>query len=157
VSRAATVESDAFDKTFAIAGGKVIGGFSSLMRFSGKTISEHVLEIATPLIRGTRTIQSLAPRIEAEITDRLAHIDDQEVIFPCRKLDVFLVTGANLTRSDMQIVSISFFPKQNLITSGTETVAANTRNRYFVRGEDKAAAAAARLLANDRPTKAQPS
>jgi len=156
VTRPATIESNAFDKTFALAGGKVIGAFSGLMRFSGNTISKHVSEIATLLLSRECGLQSLAAGLEAEIRNRLAQIDDQEVIFPCRKLDVLLVAGDNLTRSNMRIVSIRFSPKENAIASETETVAADRRNRYYVRGEDKAAAAAARLLADNRAPNKDP-
>ena len=48
VTDPATVESDSFDKTFAIAGGKIVGAFCGLMSFSGRTVAEHVDEIVRP-------------------------------------------------------------------------------------------------------------
>lgn len=149
VTQPASIASDEFDKTFSLDRGKLIGAFSGLMRFSGKTISEHVSEVAVPLLCRPVDLQALTKEIEKEIKQRLAHIDDQEVIFPCRKLDMLLVAGMNLSRSEMRIVSIRFCPKDNVMTSETDTIAADRANRYYVRGEDHAAAAAGRLLADN--------
>jgi hypothetical protein len=149
VTQPASIESDEFDKTFSLGRGKLIGAFSGLMRFSGKTVSEHVSEVAVPLLCRPVDLQTLTKEIEKEITQRLAHIDDREVIFPCRRLDMLLVAGMNLSRSEIRIVSIRFYPKDNVMTWETDTVAADRANRYCVRGEDHAAAAADRLLANN--------
>ena len=106
----ATIASDTFDKTFALAGGKVVGAFSGLMSFSGRTIAEHIAEIAAHLLSQLSDLHSLTTELEVKMISRLTQIASQEVIFPCRKLDVLLVGGANLMRSDMRIVSIRFFP-----------------------------------------------
>jgi hypothetical protein len=138
----ATVTSDTFDKTFALAGGRIIGAFSGLMSFSGKTIDEHVAEILTNYLSPASELETLSAKLDTEMRKRLTAIDSQEVIFPCRRLDILVVGGAKVTRSNMRIVSIRFYPTGNAIVSESDTVAADRQNRYYVRGEDMAAAAA---------------
>jgi hypothetical protein len=150
VATPAQVATETFDKTFALAGGKVLGAFSGLMRFSGKTVADHAAEIADALAAQERDLDAIVTRFVTEMSARLKSIDKDEVIPPCRKLDVLLVGGAQLTRAHMRIVSLRFFPDRDRIATDSETVAADRRNRYYVRGEDKAAAAAGRILGANR-------
>jgi hypothetical protein len=152
----ATIESDTFDKTFTLVGGKIIGALSGLMSFSGNTVSNHISEIVTPLIYNECDFYSLAGKLELDLKKRLTQIDDQEVIFHCRKLDVLLVGSADLTRSNMCIISIRIFPQQNIIMSERERVEAGDQKRFYVRGEDKAVSAAVRLFAKDKAPNKDP-
>ena len=149
VTRLASIESESFDKTFSLDRGKVIGALSGLIRFSGKTLSEHVSDVAAPLLCRSGDLQALTNEIEKEVSQRLAHIDTHEVIFSCRKLDLLLVAGMSLGKADMRIVSIRFYPKDNVIASESECVAAYQKVQYYARGEDKAVAAARGILAKN--------
>jgi hypothetical protein len=44
VVKPAPIESEKFDKTFSLDGGRVVGAFAGLMCFSGKEIAEHIDE-----------------------------------------------------------------------------------------------------------------
>ena len=147
VAEPATIDSDAFDKTFALGDGEVIGAFAGLMRFSRKTISEHVLEIG---YSGKYDLQSLATEVEMQMKDRLEQLDDKEVIFPFRRLDILLVAGANFTRSNMQIIAIRLYPQERRIASEVEICPAVDRLAYCVRGDEKAWKAACRIFQANR-------
>jgi hypothetical protein len=81
---------------------------------------------------------------------RLSEIDPEEIVFACRTLDMFLVGGGNLTRSEMGIVCIRFSPQGEEIVAEEDTVWADRGKRYCVRGEDRGKAAAARVFDVDR-------
>ena len=146
----ARILSESFDKTFALFGGRVIGTFSGLMSFAGKTIAEHAAEILGEFVTQVSDLQRVVSEFSDKMVNRLSLIGPEEVIFPCRKLDVLFVGGKNLRRSDMRIVSIRFSPDGGVILPEIETVVADRSNGYFVRGEDNAAHAAGRTLAQNR-------
>ena len=50
VSKPAQIESDDFDKTFELGDRKIVGACCGLVSFSGLTVGEHIVEIATPAI-----------------------------------------------------------------------------------------------------------
>jgi hypothetical protein len=154
----ATIESDSFDKTFALAGGKIIGAFSGgVMRFSGNTVFEHISEIATPLLdRHEFTLEGLAAELEDRISDRLANIDEREVIFRYRNLAVLLVGGASVTRSNMRIISIQFVPNEKTITCKKKVLFPDRRKIHYTEGDNRAAKAAHRFLANSRAPNEDP-
>ena len=155
VKQPASIESNDFDKTFSLDGGKLIGAFSGLMLFSNKSVSEHVSDIASPLLSRPVDLPALTTEIEKQMTKELTSIDEKEVIFRCRQLDLLLVGDEKLSRSEMRIVSIRFYPEGHVITSKRDTNTADRKLRYVVRGDDKAAAAAARgvLDCNNAPNR----
>src|SRR6266446_3627947 len=99
VVRTATIESDTFDKTFAIGNGQVIGAFAGLVRFSGKTVADHILEIGTDSLNQRHDLGSLGDDLQRAIRMRLQLIDRDEVIFSERRLDVLLAAGEKLSRA----------------------------------------------------------
>ena len=54
-SKPLKVESDDFDKTFSLAGGKIIGAFCGLLEFGERTIAEHIQEITRDSFTSERT------------------------------------------------------------------------------------------------------
>jgi hypothetical protein len=146
----AQVESETFDKTFVLAGGRLVGAFAGLMQFSGKTVAEHAAEAADELATKESNLDIFVRHLAAEISTRLEGVDRNEVIPAYRKLDMLLVGGAHFTRADMRIVSLSFLPQDDRIVTETNTVWADRRNQYFVHGEDRARAAAVMTLNSNR-------
>jgi len=147
VIQPAAIESDEFDKTFSLGEGRLIGAFSGLTHFSGKNIREHVEEVIVPLLHSTTSFEALSLELEKEFYSRFIQIDSHEVILPCRKLEMLLVAGNNLNRSEMRIRSIRFIPKGNEIVKESNIFAADkTRNRYVVGGDMQAGRAAMDVL-----------
>jgi hypothetical protein len=148
----AQIKSDAFDKTFSLTDGRVIGAFCGLMEFSGQTSSEHIREIVanSPDV----TLASLVTKVRNELEIRLAGIPQQEVIFTSRNIDLLLLGTNQCKRPEMQIVAISFFPQNDKILSKIETLPAGKTNRYYVYGEDRAKQAASHVFnKNQAPNK----
>ncbi len=142
----AKIESDAFDKTFALGAGKVVGAFAGLMRFSGKTVGLHLTEVADESIGQGHNLLQLATHIRETIARRIEAIADSEVVFPERKLDLLLVGGQNLSSADMRIVSLRFFPRGDRIEAEENTVRAEATNRYYLHGSEQATAAAKKVF-----------
>lgn len=146
----ARISSEAFDKTFAIYNGNVIGAFAGLMHFSGKIVADYISDIALSHSGLEPILAPLAETVREEMSARLLNIDPKEVMFACRKLDLLLVGRRNITRAEMGIVSIRFSPQGEGIVSEEDTVWADRGKQFYVRGEDRAKAAAARVLDADR-------
>lgn len=157
VVQRAVITSEEFDKTFSLNRGKLIGAFTGLMSFSGKSIGQHILEIIdnsdnSPV--GKNKFSTITARIEQEMKTKLGQIDNQEVIFACRKLDILLVGSETLTRYEQRIAAISFFPDNGSIVSKKEIVAAKQFNQYYVYGEEKARTAATQVFrSNSAPNR----
>jgi hypothetical protein len=141
----AIVTSAEFDKTFSLDSGKLIGAFAGLMSFSGKNIGQHIAEIIANSVDG-KDCSIITVTIEQEMKRRLARINDREVSFDQRKLDILLVVGENLTRRQLKIASLRFIPDNGIVSSQKEIVSAEQFNRYYVHGEDKAKVAATRIF-----------
>ena len=150
VTKPALISSESFDKTFVIYDGKAIGAFSGLMHFSGKTVADHISEIAVSHTSFGISLTALAETVREEMRDRLWEIDPEEVVFACRTLDILLVGGRNLTRAEVGIISIRFSARRDAIISEEDIVWADRGNRYYVRGEDRAIRAAARVFETNR-------
>ena len=71
VARPAVVESDSFDKTFTLADVKEIGAFAGLTRFSGKTVGEHVSEVAAKSTAIVNDFTTLTNLVQESVAQRL--------------------------------------------------------------------------------------
>jgi hypothetical protein len=148
------MDSDEFDKTFAIGDGTVVGAFAGLMCFSGKDIGEHVREIFGNGNCAKAGFAGVVATVQKEMESRLSGSDEAEVVFRFRKLDLLLVAGKSLSRKEHQIAALRFFPRAGSIRSELELITPNGGLRFYVFGEDNARAAACRWLkANDSPNK----
>jgi len=150
VLRRAQVAGGDFDKTFVLFGGKVVGAFAGLTRFSGKTVGEHIAEIVG---EGRATPPSLADVDEAvreELIARLSSVSPDEVLPDCRKVDVLLAGGAQLTRRHFQIARLRFAPHQGglgvLCQADRVAHRPGDTMRYAMFGDDSASAAGAQLV-----------
>jgi len=145
-SKPLKVESDDFDKTFSLAGGKVIGAFCGLLGFGKRTIAEHIQEITRDSFRSGMTFMEIVELVEQELTARLNQVDDEEVTRLCRNVDLLLVGGAQLTRNKMRIAGVRFCAKPDRVTPSRDVVSAPKANQYYVYGEDLARIAAAKTF-----------
>jgi len=138
-----------FDKTFVLFGGKVVGAFSGLTRFSGKTVGEHIVEIVGEGRRTPRSLAAVGKAVKEELIARLSNVSPDEVLPDCRKVDVLLAGGAQLTRHHFQIARLRFAPSHGgLGVLCQDDFVGHRRGdtmRYAMFGDDKASAAGSRL------------
>jgi hypothetical protein len=154
VVRPAAIESEVFDKTLTLDGNKIVGAFCGLMSFSGQSIAEHITEIVSPPIPSGAQFAPVVENIAGEVARRLNCVADREVTFPCRKLDLLLVAGESLTRSGLCIASIRVHPVNGAIKADTGIVRADSSNRYWIYGDDRAVSAARTVFeANHAPNR----
>jgi len=144
------VESDDFEKTFSLAGGKVIGAFCGLLEFGKRTIAEHIQEITRDSFSSGRTFMQIVDLVQQELTARLNQVDDGEVTRLCRNVDLLIVGGAQLTRKKMRIAGVRFCAKPDGVTTTRNVVSAPRYKQYYVYGEDLACRAAIRTFEADR-------
>jgi hypothetical protein len=145
------IERDDFDKTFALNNGRVVGAFCGLLEFGGLTVGNHVQHIVEPLLLGDPDLRTLTNAVRSGLSTRLRNINDQEVVFDSRKLDLILVGGRNLSRAEMCIVAFRFSPSNGRIESTMkEALPDKSRKRYYVLGDDEAGSAASKFFENDR-------
>jgi hypothetical protein len=154
VVQSGAIDSDEFNKTFAIGERTLVGAFAGLMRFSGKDIGEHVREIFDNANCANAGLAQVVEIVEKEMVSRVSGIDGQEVVFDFRKLDLLLVAGKSLSKKEHQIAALSLFPRDGTIASKLELVPADGGLRFYIFGEDNARAGACRFLkANSSPNK----
>ena len=154
VVKPATIESEVFDKTFALDGNKIVGAFCGLMSFSGQSIAEHIAEIVSPPIPSGAQFAPIVEKIAAEVARKLHCVADREVIFACRKLDLLLVAGESLTRSGLCIASVRVHPANSAVKADTAITRADSSNRYWIYGDDRAVAGARTVFeANHAPNR----
>jgi hypothetical protein len=146
-----TIESDSFDKTFVLSGGKIIGAYCGLLEFSGHTTSEHISEIVGASgITGAR-FESIVDEIAEKVSDRLSQVDEAEVALAHRKLNLLLVAGEHLTRSDLRIAPIEFHPGDRCVAVvKSKPIVPDQRVWYCIRGESNACAAAEKVFATNQ-------
>ena len=145
-SKPLTIESDVFDKTFSLAGGKVIGAFCGLLEFGERTIAEHMQEITRDSFGNDRTFLEIVELVEQELEARLNQIDDREVGRLYRNVDLLLVGGARLTQHKMRIAGVRFCAKSDGVTHTRDIVSAAKANQYYLYGDDLACKAARRTF-----------
>lgn len=146
------VESDDFDKTFSLAGGKVIGAFCGLLEFGERTIAEHMQEITRDSFGSGMAFMEIVELVERELTDRLNQLDDRKVTRLSRKVNLLLVGRAHLTQGKMRIAGIRFCAKSDGVTPARDVVSATRANQCYpiVYGEDLARKAAVRTFDDNR-------
>lgn len=149
-SKPLRIESDEFDKTFSLAGGKVIGAFCGLLEFGERTIARHIQEITRDSFRGGMTFMEIIELVEQELEARLNQVDDREVGRLSRNVDLLLVGGAQLTQHKMRIAGVRFCAKSDGVTHTRDIVSATKANQYYLYGEDLACKAAARTFDGNR-------
>jgi hypothetical protein len=144
IGQPATVESDTFDKTFELDGGSIIGAFCGLVEFSGRTIAGHIREIVGPTPASGTKLAAILDQIAKEMQNRLNQIDEGEVALTERAVDLLIVGGEHLTRSELRIFSARFSPQGSAVVSETKSWIKYCRARE----ESASVAAGAYLDAN---------
>jgi len=151
VMQPASIISEDFDKTFSIDDGRIIGAFVGLVFFSGRSVADHISEIARRALTDSSSFKEIVDKIEEKTKGLLQQIGPEEVVFHRRKIDVLLVGGENLTKSKLRIASLRFLPIGEKIKSEKEIKIPDTHKKcYYVYGEDNACIAADKVLAQDR-------
>ncbi len=146
----ALVESEEFDKTFSVGGGKVIGAFAGLMSFTGKDVAEHIDEIFQDSASTETELNVIAAKVAEGIKSKLSNINQQEVIFECRKLDVLLIGCRSQAKRELEIARLRFSPSNREIVVCVNIYSSGNQIYHALFGDDKATAIAHRLLSNNR-------
>lgn len=146
------IESDEHDKTFVCCAGRINATHSGLMRFSGKSVPEHVSEFLESGAHPIRMIAEAAGELAEKLPGRLESIDDSEVSFENRKLDLLLIGHAFGQSKPTKMVALSFRPEGGRIAVVRKDVSGRKANRFHLFGDDSAQAQAKRVLeSNDSP------
>ncbi len=109
------VKSDSFNKTFKAADGNIIGGFSGLMNFSGKTSGAHMEEILNQVLPSHVNIDKHLDIACKLFKARLLEINEKEVMFSCRSVSFILSTSLEDNLKNFALYKICFTPKANTI------------------------------------------
>ncbi len=141
IGQPAPVESLTFDKTFALAEGKIIGAFCGLVEFSGRTIAEHVSDVVGATVAHGATLEPVFDQVATEMRHRLNQVSEGDVALAARVVDLLMVGGQHLTRSDMRIFSARFHPR-----GGDVILDKNSHSKFCRAGADGAAATAGAYL-----------
>jgi hypothetical protein len=150
VVKPAPIESEECDKTFSLDGGRIVGAFAGLMRFSGKEIRGHMDESLQALATVETDFVGIAKKLADVITSKLINIDQQEVIFDCRKLDVLIVSSKWTAKARLELAKLRFSPNNGEINSSIEVFSPDGPPWHSLFGDDRATAAAHRFLSNNR-------
>ena len=103
--RPVAVDSDEFDKTFSLYGGKIVGVWCGLLGFSGRTVAQHIAEIVGDSVPTATRFRTVFEQVAQGLSKRLKEIDNAEVDPSARSIDLILVGGEELTRSNIRIAS----------------------------------------------------
>jgi len=103
-------ETDCFNKTFSLLDGKVVGGFVGLVKFSGKTVADHVRDILLSRCPRPTGLEQIAGVVGPELAQRLEQIVEGEVLQQHRIVDVVFVGGRDLRRANFLIIPLCFRP-----------------------------------------------
>jgi len=90
LNRPAEVETDDFDKTFAVRGGQIVGAGCGVLEFSGRTVGQHIDEIVGAAA-SKESFLEIVERIAAGMLVRLNAIEESEISSQARILDLILV------------------------------------------------------------------
>jgi hypothetical protein len=145
----AEIEQDNFDKTFSLFGGKVIGAFAGLLEFSGRTVREHISEIAPSRLDSSGDSEALANAIKHDLQEKLSIIRVEEVGRTYRRLDLLIVAGDRLSANNLKIFVIRFEPRNGIIVAEAPEIVCSSTHRIEQRfGGDPLAIAGAKEAMN---------
>ena len=150
VVKPALVESDEFDKTFSLGKGRLIGAYAGLMKFAGKNVAMHIEEIFEASARGETEFSRIIAKLVEGIESKLSKIDEQEVVFGCRKVDVLVIGRKSPRKRQLEIARLRFAPSDGTISHIVNIDSAGKVIRHCLFGDDDAQAAANRLLMSNR-------
>lgn len=109
------IETDEYDKTFKTVNGKIIGGCAGLIRFSGKTTNEHLVDILSEYETDHYSLEKHLPEICDKFKALLESINENEVTFSARVVDIILSTYTKKDVTGFAIAAFRFSPNENKI------------------------------------------
>ncbi len=106
----AQIISEAFDKTFSLKEGKIIGASAGLTTFENKKISEHLEELTQKEWADSISVEENIRNTINSFSIQLQNVDNAEVLFEHRKVDIILISSKKL---GLVIYSYRLFPCQD--------------------------------------------
>lgn len=129
---------DDYDKTFGIDDPQLIAASVGLLEFAGLTVADHVRQLVGVGRVKLTTLQDFCLQIGERLAARLGNINETEVGFQHRKVELLLVGRERLTSGNPRICSVGLYP--NLGNQRIErTVQLWQSADYFVTVGDDAA------------------
>lgn len=122
------------NKTFSI-GKWLIGAYTGLLEFAGRTVSEHISSIvlADQPLAGSQCLDT----ISANLRDTLLAVKPEEVVFQHRIVDILLVVRSTGFLNKKQIQTLRISPD----ATGTDLVIAkNVYSPWAIAGDEAAKA-----------------
>ena len=108
----AEIQQEDFDKTFSLYQGKIVGACAGLMHFGGgMPIAEHLAEILQQYHPNPRDLAGVVNILVKHYTSRL--LSAQEILFRCRKSEILLAAGSDLTKGNFRIARLRFQPSED--------------------------------------------
>lgn len=101
---------DDYDKTFAIDNPRLIAASVGLLEFAGLTVAQHVQQIADAGGSCLTSLQAACLHIGARLAERLDNINETEVGFQHRKLELLFVGRCQLANGNVRICSVELHP-----------------------------------------------
>ena len=98
--------SDAFDKTFSLNDGKIIGAVTGTMKFNEKTIAVHLEEILVNESSQNDSLEEAIVCLKNNLKERMEHILNEEILFKFRAIDLILIASYSGNIKDLKIVII---------------------------------------------------
>jgi hypothetical protein len=134
----ATIHTENFDKTFSALHGQVIGTFTGLMMFSGKSTGEHVQEIIAQAPAAFTEIKDLAEHVCNQLCARLVAVNPAELNLQNLRLCVCFVARRTLIKKNYQIYSSEFSFTGNVVEFALSAPieAFGGRLSWFISGDD---------------------
>ncbi len=91
----AQIISEAFDKTFSLKGGNIIGASAGLTTFENKKISEHLEEFIQEKWADSISVDEIIRNTIDSFSIQLKNVDHGEILFEERKVDIILISSKN--------------------------------------------------------------
>jgi hypothetical protein len=101
---------DDYDKTFAIGNPHLIAASVGLLEFAGLTVADHVRQLAEVDMAEWPTLHDACCKIGERLAARLGSINEAEVGFQHRKLELLFVGRGRLTSGNPRICSVGLHP-----------------------------------------------
>jgi len=106
----AKIINESFNKTFSLNDGKIIGASAGLTTFQEKRISEHLEELIKEKWDENISIDEIIRNTIESLKTRLKKIENTEVLFEHRKVDIILISSKKL---GLLIYSIRLLPNRD--------------------------------------------
>lgn len=147
--------SDNVDKTFMLDKDRIIGAAAGTTQFQNKNIALHLSEIITVHCQANDNLGQKLAAIETQMKTRLENVNDYEIAFQHRRIDLILIGTNTNNKKDLKIYSMRFKPNasNNKITVDTEVNPSGSKQNGIVYwntfGDNRAQQFAEQLFINE--------